>query len=59
MNRVLIVVDMQNDFVNGTLGTKEAVNIVPNELTTVFENGEFVKRYTLNEVRQNLHGGNF
>lgn len=30
MNRVLIVVDMQNDFVNGTLGTKEAVNIVPN-----------------------------
>lgn len=30
-----------------------------NELTTVFENGEFVKRYTLNEVRQNLHGGNF
>lgn len=30
-----------------------------NELITVFENGEFVKRYTLNEVRQNLHGGNF
>lgn len=30
-----------------------------NELTTVFENGKFVKRYTLNEVRQNLHGGNF
>lgn len=27
---VLIVVDMQNDFINGSLGTKEAVNIVSN-----------------------------
>lgn len=26
---VLVVVDMQNDFVNGALGTKEAVEIVP------------------------------
>ena len=30
-----------------------------NELHTVFENGSFVKRFTLNEVRQNLHGGAF
>lgn len=29
MGKVLIVVDMQNDFVDGTLGTKEAVQIVP------------------------------
>lgn len=29
MNKVLIVVDLQNDFVTGPLGTKEAVNIVP------------------------------
>ncbi len=29
MQNVLIVVDMQNDFVNGALGTKEAVAIVP------------------------------
>jgi len=28
MNHFLIVVDMQNDFINGTLGTKEAENIV-------------------------------
>lgn len=28
MNKLLIVVDMQNDFVNGTLGTKEAESIV-------------------------------
>ena len=26
---VLVVVDMQNDFVNGALGTKEAEAIVP------------------------------
>lgn len=28
--RVLIVVDMQNDFIDGSLGTKEAQSIVPN-----------------------------
>ncbi len=30
MKKLLIVVDMQNDFVDGALGTKEAVAIVPN-----------------------------
>ena len=30
MEDVLIVVDMQNDFINGALGTKEAQAIVPN-----------------------------
>lgn len=30
MKKVLIVVDMQNDFIDGALGTKEAVAIVPN-----------------------------
>lgn len=29
MNRTLIVVDMQNDFIDGSLGTKEAEKIVP------------------------------
>ena len=29
MKKVLVVVDMQNDFVDGALGTKEAVAIVP------------------------------
>ena len=29
MRRLLIVVDMQNDFISGALGTKEAVAIVP------------------------------
>lgn len=27
--KLLIVIDMQNDFVDGALGTKEAVAIVP------------------------------
>ena len=30
MKKFLIVVDMQKDFVDGALGTKEAVSIVPN-----------------------------
>ena len=29
MNKLLIVVDMQNDFIDGVLGTPEAQNIVP------------------------------
>lgn len=29
MRKILIVVDMQNDFIDGSLGTKEAVDIVP------------------------------
>ena len=29
MKKVLIVVDMQNDFIDGSLGTKEAVKTVP------------------------------
>lgn len=30
MKKVLIVVDMQNDFIDGALGTKEAAAILPN-----------------------------
>lgn len=29
MNRILVVVDMQNDFIDGALGSLEAVHIVP------------------------------
>ena len=28
--KLLIVIEMQNDFIDGSLGTKEAVAIVPN-----------------------------
>ena len=30
MRKILIVIDMQNDFIDGSLGTKEAVDIVEN-----------------------------
>ena len=29
MRKILLVIDMQNDFIDGALGTKEAVAIVP------------------------------
>lgn len=35
MKKVLVVVDMQNDFVDGTLGTKEAVGIVENVVNKI------------------------
>lgn len=38
MKKALIVIDMQNDFITGSLGTKEAVAIVPKVI-------EKIKRY--------------
>ena len=35
MNRVLVVVDMQNDFIDGSLGTKEAQQIVGNVVNEI------------------------
>lgn len=35
MKKILVVVDMQNDFVDGTLGTKEAVGIVDNVVSKI------------------------
>lgn len=35
VRRILIVVDMQNDFIDGALGTKEAVSIVPNVIDKI------------------------
>ncbi|MBE5882480.1 MAG: cysteine hydrolase [Lachnospiraceae bacterium] len=37
MAKLLIVVDMQNDFIDGALGTKEAVQIVPNVVRKIEE----------------------
>lgn len=37
MKKTLIVIDMQNDFINMALGTKEAVAIVPNVLKKIRE----------------------
>ena len=35
MKKFLVVVDMQKDFVDGSLGTKEAVAIVPNVINKI------------------------
>ena len=35
MEKILVVVDMQNDFIDGALGTKEAVHIVPNVINKI------------------------
>ncbi|MDE7199888.1 MAG: cysteine hydrolase [Lachnospiraceae bacterium] len=44
MKKVLVVVDMQNDFIDGALGTKEAVGIVENAVSKIrnFEGTIFV-----------------
>lgn len=35
MRKVLVVIDMQNDFIDGALGTKEAIQILPNVVRKV------------------------
>lgn len=35
MNNILLVIDMQNDFVTGSLGSKEARSIVPNVVSRI------------------------
>ncbi|WMM25380.1 isochorismatase family cysteine hydrolase [Tissierella sp. MB52-C2] len=53
MNNVLLVVDMQNDFIDGSLGTKEAVNIVSNVVKKIKEfEGKII--YT-----RDTHGENY
>lgn len=43
MKKILVVVDMQNDFVDGALGSKEAQAIVPNVLKKILNfNGRII-----------------
>ncbi len=37
MNKLLLVIDMQNDFIHGTLGTGEAVAIVPKVIDKIVQ----------------------
>lgn len=37
MRKLLIVIDVQNDFVDGALGTKEAMDIIPNVVKKIKE----------------------
>ena len=46
MRKILVVVDMQNDFVDGALGSKEAVAIVDNVVNKINEfDGEIIVTY--------------
>lgn len=38
MKKILVVVDMQNDFIDGALGSKEAVAVVPNVVEKIKDN---------------------
>lgn len=42
MNKVLVVVDMQKDFVDGALGSAEAVAIVPNVVEKIKSFDDFI-----------------
>ena len=37
MRKILLVIDMQNDFIDGSLGTSEAVEIVNNVINKIKE----------------------
>ena len=62
MQKVLIVVDMQNDFIDGALGTKEAVAIVPKVAdkikkfkgTVLFTRDTHSKKYMETQEGKNL-----
>lgn len=56
MRKLLVVVDMQNDFVTGTLGTKEAVAIVPNVVEKV---KQAIKDGTEIIFTKDTHGDNY
>lgn len=59
MSRILVVVDMQKDFIDGSLGTKEAVAIVDlvKELVTNWEGTVVYTRDTHTEDYRNTQEG--
>lgn len=56
MKRILIVIDMQNDFIDGSLGTKEAVAIVPKVVEKV---QQAQKKNEKVVFTQDTHGANY
>ena len=42
MAKILIVIDMQNDFIDGSLGTKEAEAIVPAVVKEIKKDYDFI-----------------
>ncbi len=59
MNKVLIVVDMQNDFIDGSLGTAEAKLIVENVVKEIRKDYSFIyaTRDTHHEDYMDTHEG--
>lgn len=56
MDKVLIVVDMQNDFINGVLGTKEAMQIVPYVVEKI---NTYISNKDLIYFTKDTHGINY
>lgn len=56
MNKVLVVVDVQNDFVDGALGTPEAQAIIPNVVKKI---EEYKTREDLIITTQDTHYSNY
>ena len=54
MRKALVIVDMQNDFVTGSLGTKEAQQLIPNILKEM-KSDEYEEIY----VTQDTHNQNY
>ena len=50
MKELLVVIDMQNDFVTGSLGTKEACGIVDNVKNKIEEYVRKGRRLSLQEI---------
>ena len=54
MEKVLVVIDMQNDFIDGSLGTKEAQAIVPNVIREILSRGVDGKTFSSPELAEVL-----
>ena len=55
MKKILVVVDMQNDFIDGALGTKEAVAIVDKVVKKIEDSNENFEK----EFNQKNYSVNF
>lgn len=55
--KILIVVDMQNDFITGSLGTKEAEAIVPNVIKKIEEYNQDPNGYVI--YTQDTHNSDY
>lgn len=57
MKKILVVIDMQNDFIDGPLGTPEARAIVPNVCAKIRDPGWITIIRTMDSHNENLYLG--